>query len=134
MSGLLLITGACALFFLLKPDCFRKIKKEKRKDWIEWGLGVDCCCFYSRPFTVADQHITINGFQEVVDKNSPICYSLVKKNWWGKRTIFRQGLIHGDYKDSTGFQIIMENIPNDENYQIEVYNGFNISFGQFQVK
>jgi len=130
----ILLTGACTVFFLFKCFYFRKMIKEKRKEWIQWGLGVDCCCFYSRPFTVANQYISINGFQEVVDKKSPICYSLVTMNWWGKRKVFGQGYIHGDYKDSKGFQIFMKNIPNGENYQIEVLNGFNMSFGQFQVK
>ena len=133
MAVIILITWACALFFLLMLIHFRKMKRAKRKEFIRWGLGVDNCYYYSRPFTVDNQCITINGYQEVVDEKSAICYSLVKMNWWGKRKVYSNGLIYGDYKDTKSFQIVIKNIPNGENYRIEVFNGFIMSNGRFQI-
>jgi hypothetical protein len=134
MSIFLLITRAYALFDLIGLIQFRKRKRDKKKEFIWWGLGVDCCYFYSRPFAITNQCITLNGYQEVVDSKSAICYSLVKMNWWGKRNVYCHNHIFGNYKDSNSFQIVMKNIPNGENYKIEVYNGVKMSFGQFQIK
>ncbi|MBB6445454.1 hypothetical protein [Bacillus benzoevorans] len=134
MGILILLTAACALFYWFKSSYLRSREKDREKQFIKWGLGVDYCYFYSRPFIVTDQCITINGVQEVVDYKSPICYSLVKTSWWGKKTIYSRCLIHGNYKESKGFQIKMADIPNGENYKIEVFSGFKISFGQFQVR
>ena len=134
MGIFILITVACALFYLLRLIILEKEECEHGRKFIRWGLGVDCCYFYSRPFTVTNQCITINGVQEVVDKKSAICYSLVKMNWWGKRKVYCHCLIFGNYKDTKSFQIVMRNIPNGENYKIEVFNGFKMSFGQFQVR
>lgn len=125
---------ACALFYLLRLISIKKRKRDKGEQFIRWGLGVDCCHFYSKPFIVTDQCITIIGFQEVVDNKSPICYSLVKMNWWGKRTVYSHCLIYESYKGTQGFQINMENIPNGEDYKIEVFNGCIMSFGRFQVR
>lgn len=129
---ILLITSA--LLYLLGWILSQKRKRDKRKDFIRWGLGVDCYYFYSRPFAVINQCITINGYQEIVDNKSAICYSLVKMNWWGKRKVYCHNLIYGNYKDNKGFQIVMKNIPNGENYKIEVFNGVKMSYGQFQIK
>lgn len=101
---------------------------------MRWGLGADSCVFYSQPFAVAKHSIILHGFQEVVDEKRPICYSLVKQNGWGKRQEFAQVFLYGDYQKSKSFQIPMENIPIGDHYQIEVFNGFNMSCGQFQVK
>jgi hypothetical protein len=134
MSIFILFTVACSLFYLLRSIHLRSSKRYTGEQFIKWGLGVDYCYFYSKPFIVTNRRITINGFQEVIGIKSPICYSLVKMNWWGKRTIYSHCLIHGNCKDSKGFQITMENIPNGENYKIEVFSGFKMSFGRFQVR
>jgi hypothetical protein len=126
--------GACAVLYLIMSLFLGKSREEKRREYTKWGLGTDCCCFYSRRFTVANQNISIHGFQEVVDKKSAIRYSLVKMKKWGKRKVYAQCFIQGNYKDSNSFQVIMDNIPYGEDYQIEVYSGFNLSYGQFQVK
>jgi hypothetical protein len=129
MSILIAMTCVAISTFVL----IRKIGKNKRNEYIKWGLGVDSCCFYSSPFKVDKCGITIVGFQEVVDGKSAIQYSVIKKNWWGKRTIFGQGFIHGDYKNPQCFHITVSNIPNGVDYQIEIFNRFNMSFGQFKV-
>ena len=134
MGVMFLITLACTSFFLSILIIFRKITMTNRNEFIRWGLGVDCCYFHSKSFTVDNQCVTINGFQEVMDKQSAICYSLVKINWWGKREVYYQSLIYGDYRDNESFQIVITNIPNGENYKIEVFNRFDMSYGQFQVK
>ena len=109
-------------------------KMDHKKEFIRWGLGVDCCYFYSRSFAVINQCVIINGYQEIIDNKSAICYSLVKMNWWGKRKVYSRNLIYGNYKGNKSFQIVMKNIPNGENYKIEVFNGVKMSHGQFQIK
>lgn len=131
--GIFILTVACTLFYMFWSIRLIKRDQDTKGLLIKWGLGVDYCYFYSRSFVVTNQCITINGVQEVIDNKSPICYSLVKMNWWGKRKVYSHCQIHGNYKDSKGFQIIMGNIPNGENYKIEVFSGYKMSFGQFQV-
>lgn len=130
MSIFILVTGVCAIFCLL----LKKVLRKKGKNCIQWGLGVDNCCFYSRPFSVTNQDITISGFQDVVDQTGAIRYSLVRMTGWGKRKVYGYCLIHGVYKDTNSFQITIKNVPNGDDYQIEVFNGFNLSYGRFQVK
>ena len=134
MGIFILITVACTLFYLLRSIHLRRRVRDTGGQFIRWGLGVDYCYFYSRPFIVTNQCITINGFQEVVGNKGPICYSLVKTSWWGKRKVYSHCLIHGNYKDTKSFQITMGNIPNGENYKIEVFSGFKMSFGRFRVR
>ncbi len=134
MGIFILFTVACALFYLLRSFYLGRRERDTGEQFIRWGLSVDCCYFYSKPFIVTNQCITINGFQEIIDNKSPICYSLVKVNWWGKTTVYSHCRIHGNYKDTKGFQISMENIPNGEDYRIEIFSRFLMSFGQFQVR
>ena len=47
------------------------IGSNKRTQYISWGLGVECICFYSSRFTVSKQGITIVGYQEVLDGKVP---------------------------------------------------------------
>ena len=129
---ILLLTGA--LLYWAGWILLQERKRDNRNEFIRWGLGVDCCYFYSRPFAVNNQCITIHGYQEIVDNKSAICYSLVKMNWWGKRKVYSRNLVYGNYKDNKSFQIVMKNIPNGENYKIEVFNGVKMSYGQFQIK
>jgi hypothetical protein len=131
MSVYIVLAGAFTLMYVMIRKSFRK----KTEGWVKWGLGVDCCCFYSKTFTAVSQSISINVLQEVALQKVPIRYSVVKKmNWWGKRKVYAQAVVYGDYKVSKSFEIILENIPVGESYQIEVYNGFNMSFGEFQVR
>ena len=131
MSVYILLAGAFTLMYLM----IRTIFRTKREGWIQWGLGVDCCFFYSKTFTVASKSISVNVSQEVALEKVPIRYSVVKKmNWWGKRKVYGQAVVYGDYKGSKSFEIIFENIPVGDNYQMEIYNGFNMSFGEFQVR
>ena len=60
------------------------IGRNKRTQYITWGLGVECNCYYSSHFTVSKQGIKIIGYQEVIDRESPIHYSVVKQKWWGE--------------------------------------------------
>ena len=103
-------------------------------EYSDWGLGVDCCCYYSLPFSVHNRSITIVGFQEVLAEGETIHYSVVRKNWWGKRTIYGHGSIFGNYKNPHSFQLSIEGIPNGGNYQVEVFNSFHMACGQFTVK
>lgn len=112
----------------------RKINKKKRTDFFQWGLGVDCCCYYSLPFSISNHSITIIGFQEILDKNKAIRYSVVKLNWWGKRTVYGRKEILGSYKNPQRFQVSIRNLPNGENFRIEVFNDFTLSCGQFKIK
>lgn len=112
----------------------KKMNQNKRTDFFQWGLGVDCCCYYSLPFSISNNCITIIGFQEILDKNKTIRYSVVKLNWWGKRTVYGQRQISGSYKNPQGFQVSIHNLPNGENFQIEVFNDFTLSCGQFKLK
>lgn len=113
---------------------FRQGKKKRIMEYSDWGLGVDCCFHYSSPFSVHNRSITIVGFQEVLAEGETIRYSVVRKNWWGKRTIYGQGSILGNYKSPHCFQLSIEGIPNGGNYQVEVFNGFYMACGQFTVK
>ena len=130
----ILFTAVSALFYLLRLIYLRKRERNSGGQFIRWGLSVDYCYFYSQPFIVTNQCITINGVQEVVDNRGPICYSLVKMSWWGKRKVYSHCLIHGNYKDIKSFQINMKDIPIGGKYQIEVFSGYKMSFGRFQVR
>ncbi|MEC1716306.1 hypothetical protein [Schinkia azotoformans] len=129
-----LITVAWAFFYLLRRIHLRKRKQDTGEQFIRWGLSVDNCYFYSQPFIVTNQCITIIGFQEIDDNKSPIFYSVVKMSWWGKRTVYAHCLIHGNFKDTKGFQITMENIPNGEDYKIEVFSRYRMALGRFQLR
>jgi hypothetical protein len=111
----------------------RKIKKNRRKDSINWGLGIDNCCFYSPHFSIENNGITIIGYQEMINEKSAIQYSLVKKNWWGKITIYGKCCVYGNYQDPKSFQITLNDIPNGKEYHIEVLIDFNICYGHFKV-
>lgn len=110
-----------------------KTEKRKNKEVMKWGMGVDCCFFYSHPFKVEKNSITLIGSQEILDGKSAIKYSIVKRNWWGKRLIFAQEFIFGNYKESNSFHLTVSNIPNGGNYQIEVFNSFIMSYGCFKI-
>lgn len=129
MSVFILVTSVviCLLFL------FTMARKVNNKGYIHWGIGVDHCCFYSPAFSIHNRQITIEGFQEALDKSSRIRYSVIKMNWLGKRKVYGQGIICGDYKNPKYFQLTMKDIPNGKDYQIEIFNDFNISCGQFKV-
>ncbi|AIE60264.1 hypothetical protein MGA3_07280 [Bacillus methanolicus MGA3] len=110
----ILIGMACIAIFIF--FLIRKMLKDKRKENIQWGLGIDCCCFYSPPLKISNNGITIIGFQEVIDGRSAVRYSVVKMNWRGKRTVFGQGFIYGDYRNPKCFHLTVTNIPNGEHY------------------
>lgn len=128
--GTLVIMISVILGMLLP---FKLLKKKKLTKYNDWSLGVDCCCYYSLPFTVRNHYITIIGFQEVLAEEKRIRYSIVRKNWWGKRIVYYQKHICGDYKNPHFFQISINNIPNGGDYQVEVFNSFNMAYGQFKV-
>ncbi|HHW37793.1 MAG TPA: hypothetical protein GXX18_11220 [Bacillales bacterium] len=133
MSVFILITVACVFFYLLWSIHLERREQNRGEQFIRWALSVDNGYFYSKPFTVTNQCITIYGIQEIIDDKSPICYSLVKMSSWGKRTVYAHCLIHGNYNDSKGFQITIENIPNGEDYKIEVFSEYKLSFGRFKL-
>jgi hypothetical protein len=108
---------------------FFKVKKKSSVEFMNWSLGVDCCSYYSKPFAVSNHCVTIIGFQEILVKEKAIRYSLVKKNWWGKRSVYGQvHIINPDF-----FQITFNHIPIGEHYQLEIFNSFNMACGQFKV-
>ena len=111
----------------------RKIKKDRKKDSINWGLGIDNCCFYSPNFSVENNGITIIGYQEMINEKSAIQYSLVKKSWLGKITVYGKRCIYGNYKDPEFFKITLTDIPNGDEYHIEITVNINICYGHFKV-
>jgi hypothetical protein len=113
---------------------FNMIKKQRKNKYLYWGLGVDCCAFYSSPFSVRNHCVTLVGFQEVIAENAVIRYSIVKKKWWGKKVVYGELEISGNYQNPHAFQAMIKEIPNGENYQIEVYNSFHIACGHFKVE
>lgn len=129
MTIFIIITSAVLCWLLL----FKVMKENTANEYIQWGLGVDYCCFYSPSFSIDTRQIIIIGFQEVLDKHSTIRYSVVKMNWLGKRKIYGQGFIYGDHRDPDYFQLIIEDIPNGSDYKIEVFNNFGMAHGQFKV-
>lgn len=129
MGTFVVITSA--IIGMLLP--LRFLKKKKLTEFNDWSLGVDCCCYYSLPFTVHNHCITIVGFQEVLSEEKKIRYSIVRKSWWGKRIVYYQEDICGHYKSPHFFQLSINNVPNGGNYQVEVFNGFNMAYGQFKV-
>lgn len=129
MTIFILITFAVICWLLL----LKMGKGERTKEYIQWGLGVDYCCFYSPSFSVNNQLVTIVGFQEVLDKYSNIRYSVVKMNWFGKRKIYGQGFICGDFTNPEPFELTLNDIPNGEDYKIEIFNHFGMAHGQFKL-
>lgn len=126
-----LIIMTCVVVFMIM--IILTIGVDKRTKYIQWGLGVDCVCFYSSPFTVSKQGITLVGYQEVLGGKSPILYSVVKQNWWGKTKVYGQAVIYGDYKSPNCFNMAITNIPYGEDYRIKVVNYYNISRGKFKI-
>ena len=106
----------------------------KRAEYIRWGLGIECICFYSSRFTVSKQGITLVGYQEVLDGQSPILYSVVKQNWWGKTKVYGQAVIYGDYKSPNCFKIgRLQIFHTGRIYRIKIVGHCNISRGKFKV-
>jgi hypothetical protein len=120
------------VFDILSPLNILKRRKKSKFDY--WGLGVDCCTCYSSPFSVRNHCITIEGFQEAIAENAAIRYSIVKKKWWRKKVVYDEIEILGNYHEPHCFQVTINDIPNGENYQVEVFNGFNIACGHFIVE
>lgn len=106
---------------------------DKKNKYLRWGLGVDCICYYSSCFTVKEHGITLVGYQEVLNGQSPIQYFVVKQKWWGKTKVYGQAVIYGDYKSPNGFHMAITNIPYGEDYRIKVVSNGNISRGKFKV-
>ncbi|WP_152534693.1 hypothetical protein [Bacillus cihuensis] len=106
---------------------------DKKSEYIKWGLGVECGCFYSSRFTVNKQGITLIGYQKVLGVDSPIQYSVVEQNWWGKTKVYGQVVVYGDYKSPNCFNIAFTNIPYGEEYRIEVLSNCNISRGKIKI-
>jgi hypothetical protein len=129
MSILILIPCALiCLFFLTKL-----FNSEKSSHYIHWGLSTDVCYYYSPHFPVNHQSLKIIGFQQVLDKNKAIHYSVVKINRFGKRTVLSTGFVCGEYKNDHPFQLSFGHIPFGEKYKIEVFSGFNMSYGKFKI-
>jgi hypothetical protein len=126
-----LIIMACVVGFILMIILTTGVNK--RAEYIRWGLGIECICFYSSRFTVSKQGITIVGYQEVLGGQSPILYSVVKQNWWGKTKVYGQAVIYGDYKSPNCFNRTITNIPYGEDYRIKIVGHCNISRGKFKV-
>lgn len=129
MTILIIVTSAVICFLIL----INLAAGARTKEYIHWGLGVDYCCFYSPSFSVDNQQVTIVGYQEVLDKYSTIRYSIVKMNWLGFRKIYGQCYIEGDYISPKNFELTIKEIPNGENYKIEVFNHFGMAHGHFKV-
>jgi hypothetical protein len=70
----------------------------------------------------------------VLTEDTAICYSIVKKKWWGKKVVYGEKKLVGNYQNPHYFQITMKDIPNGENYQIEVLNHFHLACGQFLLE
>ena len=109
------------------------IGMNKKGRYIRWGLGVECNCFYSSRFTVRKPAITLVGYQKILDPQSSIRYSVVKQNWWGKTAVYGQSVISGNYESPNGFKVVITNIPNGENYRIQVDSKCNMSRGKFEI-
>ena len=109
------------------------IGMNKKSQYIRWGLGVECNYFYSSRFTVSKQAITLVGYQKVLDGQSSIRYSVVKQNWWGKTEVYGQTGISGNYESPNCFKVVIINIPNGENYKIQVDSKYNMSRGKFEI-
>ncbi len=109
------------------------IGRNKRTQYITWGLGVECNCYYSSHFTVSKQDIKIIGYQEVIDRQSPIQYSVVKQKWWGETKVYGQAIVFGDYKSGNCFIVEISNIPLGEEYRIKIDSKCNIAKGKFQI-
>ncbi len=129
MSILILIPCALICLFFLN----QMFNRETSRRFIHWGIGADFCYYFSPPFTVKHPSIKIIGFQEVLDKNKAVHYSVVKINPFGKRTVYSTGFICGEYKSPDPFQLSFDQIPCGEDYRIEIFSGFNLSFGKFKV-
>lgn len=110
------------------------IKRHKESKFHYWGLGVDCCTYHSSRFSVRNHCVTLEGFQEALAENAAIRYSIVKKKWWGKKEVYGEIEMLGNYQEPNCFQITVKDIPNGEHFQIEVFNSFNIACGHFKVE
>lgn len=126
-----LIVLACFVVVVMMI-IFKKGNNNKTK-YIRWGLGVDCISFYSSRFTVSKKGVTIVGFQEVLDGQSPILYLVVKQNWWGGTQVYGQAVVYGNYKNPNFFKKEISNIPIGEDYRIKVVSHCNISKGKFKI-
>lgn len=131
MFPLIIIT--CVVVFIMMILVTLPIVVNKKSHYIKWGLGVDSACFYSSHFTVNKQRILLVGYQEVLGGKSSIRYSVVKQKWWGETKVYGQAVVYGDYKSPTCYHIAITNIPNGENYRIEVSHSYNISRGKFKI-
>lgn len=109
------------------------MKRDKRTNDIRWGLGIDCFCFYSSRFTVSKQKMIIVGYQEILDGQGPIHYSIIKQNWWGQTKVYGQSVVYGNYKKPNEFKIEISNIPSGTNYQIKIVSHWNMSRGKFKM-
>jgi hypothetical protein len=112
-SGLLI--GLIAVLVMILP-------KETTRDERGWQLGIDNTIALLQPFTVRDNQITIEGWQEGVGTGE-IRYTLVKLNGWGVPTYYGEVYFSGNYlKDSGRFEHTFTHIPNGPGYRLEVFN------------
>ncbi|HHY73651.1 MAG TPA: hypothetical protein GX497_10615 [Bacillus bacterium] len=106
---------------------------ESNSSYIIWGLGVDVPCFYSRKLTIRKNSIQIKGFQKVLNENTPVYYSVVTVNWWGKMTVYREAKIYKDFKQPNSFTITFTDLPNGDHYRVFLYHYGNMAKGKFKI-
>ncbi len=106
--------------------------KKKGKN-IRWGLCIDVPYFYSPKFSVKNKKVVLEGSQNVMNLDVPVQYSIVKMNWYGRREVYGDFLNHGNY-DDRHFQHVFSNIPNGDEYRIEIFNQSHFSSGELSIR
>jgi hypothetical protein len=129
MSILILIPCALICLFFLN----RLFNSEESSPYFHWGLSGDVSYYYSPDFFANQPSIRIIGYQQALDKNKAIHYTIVQINRFGKRTVHGTGFICGDYTHGHPFELSFDHIPSGEKYKIEIFSGFNMSYGKFKI-
>ncbi|PLT33368.1 hypothetical protein [Bacillus sp. V5-8f] len=122
-----IIFFVCMLLSLVVNRTLTNIRK---KEYLNWGLGIDVPVFYSSKFSVHNNCVTLVGYQEVMDKNDIVMYSIIKMKWWGQKTIYSQIRNEGNIN---GFTHTFSNLPDGHGYRIEIFSYYNFSKGKVRI-
>jgi hypothetical protein len=111
----------------------RKLNKDSRYKYLNWGLGIDGPFFFSKKFSIENNSITILGTQITHDQKWPVKYSIVKLSKFGTSIQYFDSVIfHGNQSDKEFKHTFI--VPSGTDYQLEVFNYCRyITTGKFHV-